>query len=354
MTPTLLDGDRVIIERLYPLLGQSIERFDLVAVVPPYIDGKPVRANNDWKHIAGNLSGLPGFPQDPLYVRRVIGLPGEKVLVKANEGIYINDRRLEEASLTTEKPARDLFNLGDIKMILTSGEIVAPFPESSEPIVVPAGSFFVLPDHRNRFEGSDMWGFIRQSQIVGRVSHSYGEYYLHPFKRPQAVWANEKVALNDKGVKALESRDYTNAIALFNQALSVDSDFKLARDNLSIAYNNYAIELKANPEAAADKLHKALYIDEDNEMTRANLDKILEIMGKNPQDFQVRLELGDRAYMENRYLDALVEYREANRIKNDPAVRDKIRDLEQGQEKLFPREFSAPDHKVEPEVRTSQ
>lgn len=340
MTPTLLEGDRVIIERLYKILGKKIGRYDLIALVPPFVDGHPVRRSASPLAILGNLTGLPGLPQDPLFVRRVVALPGETVAFKAGHGVYINDHLLEETAFAAARPAFDLLCRSDIS-IIREGERKSLFPDDSGPIVVPAGSYFVLPDNRNNFEGSESWGLIDQNDIVGRVSHSYGQFYLHPIKAPAAVFASEKVGLNDRGVHALEEGDYTRAISLFNEALAIDPDYQIARDNLSIAYNNYAVELKDKPEAAIDKLHKALYIDPENALTRNNLNKMIEISGRDPGDFQVRLEMGDRAYMENHRLDALVEYREAERLKQDPALGDKIRGLETSERNLFPRELTA-------------
>lgn len=338
MAPTLRIGEKTIIESLYRLKGEKLKRFDLVAIIPPYIDGKPYKHNKDIETQIGNLLGLPGLKHDPLFVRRIIALPGETVLIKKDIGIIVNGRLLEETAFTTEKPNESIESLKDIETPEQAGS-TKPYGESQETLVVPKDHYLILPDHRNHYMGSDRWGFVNEDRVIGRVAYKFGLVFLTPIKRPEIVFANEKINLNDEGVRALAENKFGKAIHLFNQAMKIDKNYSVAKDNLSIAYNNYAITLKNKPEAAMDKLHKALYIDPDNELTRKNLANLLTSINKDPNDFNVRFNLAEVAFKEKRFLDALVEYREAQSIKPDDACSAKIELLET--QKLFPEEHFA-------------
>lgn len=337
MTPTLNRGDNVLIERFYKYRGYDFKRFDLVAVVPPYVDGKPYVHNTDIQTQVGNITGLPGIKSDPIFIRRIIALPGETVAMRRHLGVSINGKYLEEKLFTSEKPTTDMEKLSDI-----GANQNTQFQTGSDcqgPIVVPEDQYFLLPDHRNNFEGSNNWGCVNKDRILGRVSHKYGLFYINMIRTPKVVWGEEKVALNDKGVHALEKDEFATAIQYFNKAMQIDKDYTVARDNLSIAYNNYAIKLKDKPDAAIDKLHKALYIDPENQLTRKNLSKMLQKQGLNPNDPGIRYAMGEKAFNERRLLDALVEFREAQRLKPDNATSAKIELLET--QNLFPKEHFA-------------
>ena len=90
----------------------------------------------------------PGNPGDD-YVKRVIGLPGDTVIIE--DGIvYINGVQLEEpyASSNTAIPTRGKW-------------------------IVPADNYFVLGDNRPHSSDSRNWGMLEQQYIVGKAWLSY-------------------------------------------------------------------------------------------------------------------------------------------------------------------------------------
>lgn len=80
-------------------------------------------------------------PED--YIKRVIGLPGDRVRVEGGQ-VYVNDIPLDEPYIA-EPP----FYTGEW--------------------VVPPDSLFVLGDNRNRSSDSRIWGFVPMSDVVGRA-----------------------------------------------------------------------------------------------------------------------------------------------------------------------------------------
>lgn len=91
------------------------------------------------------------------YVKRVIGLPGEKIEIVDNK-VYINGKSLDEA-YTVYKGS-----------------------EKYGPYTVPEGNYFVMGDNRDFSQDSRVWGPVPVDMIEGRV---YKIYY--PFSRSGPV-----------------------------------------------------------------------------------------------------------------------------------------------------------------------
>ncbi|MFZ0429841.1 MAG: signal peptidase I [Acidobacteriota bacterium] len=92
------------------------------------------------------------YPRDPSksFIKRVIGLPGEEVLIR--DGIvYINGEPLDEPYVPSQ-----FFD-----------------PSSFGPVIVPPESYFVLGDHRNSSNDSRSWGFVPYGSIFGKAVLRY-------------------------------------------------------------------------------------------------------------------------------------------------------------------------------------
>ena len=86
MHPTLIEGDRLIIER-YSRFFTSPKRGDIIVFYPPHEYLK-----TDWLSVFERLTGL--FCKDIAYIKRVIGEPGDTVeIIKEKDetyGVYVN------------------------------------------------------------------------------------------------------------------------------------------------------------------------------------------------------------------------------------------------------------------------
>ncbi len=329
VSPSLSEGDIILINRAARLSNQPLKRFELVAIIPPYVNGKPYTPDDSIASTVTDFTGIPLGEAPVLDVRRVIALPGETVVMRKELGIFIDGKLLDESSYTRDQPDTDLFVLADITRHSAFGGELQSLETSDAPITVPKDAVFVLPDDRRNFAGSERWGFLSGPRIVGSVDYKVSQKGITAVLVPKLIFATEKVAINDDGVRALESGEYTKAIHLFKSALAIDNNFELARDNLSIAYNNFAIKSAGKPEVALDSLHKALFIDPDNELTKKNLAGILKRIGKDATNYDDRISLAEDAEKHGKTISALVEYRAAVKLKPNADALAKVSELEQ-------------------------
>ncbi|MBR8834963.1 MAG: signal peptidase I [Stigonema ocellatum SAG 48.90 = DSM 106950] len=91
------------------------------------------------------------------FIKRVIGLPGDKVELKGGK-VYINNKRLEEKYLAPEQRTS--------VDVCTSGQ--QP-PYLSHPQTIPPNSYLVLGDNRNSSYDSRCWGVVPRDNIIGRA-----------------------------------------------------------------------------------------------------------------------------------------------------------------------------------------
>lgn len=91
---------------------------------------------------------VPAGAPNRLFLKRIIGLPGERVAVRGGS-VYINDRRLIEP------------------YVLTAAGYVFHARR------VPRNSYFVLGDNRNNSEDSHLWLWLPRADIVGKIVMPY-------------------------------------------------------------------------------------------------------------------------------------------------------------------------------------
>ncbi|MBW4487786.1 MAG: signal peptidase I [Trichocoleus desertorum ATA4-8-CV12] len=123
MLPTLQINDRLIVDKL-SYHFQSLDRGDIVVFSPTQ-----TLADQGFKDA---------------FIKRIIGLPGEKVEVKGGR-VFINDQPLREDYIE-EQPS---YQWG--------------------PVQVASDSYLVLGDNRNNSYDSHYWGFVPRDRIIGRA-----------------------------------------------------------------------------------------------------------------------------------------------------------------------------------------
>lgn len=141
----------------------------------------------------------------------------------------------------------------------------------------------------------------------------------------QAANSNQAALLNNDGVKLLNAGNFAGAIQKFEEALRVDPNYSYAKENLAIAYNNYALKLP--PAEALKAFHKSMAMNPGNATTAQNLEGIIMALGKNPKSFKDRVELGKQARMSGDFEGAIVEWQAALRLQDNGPLHADLADV---------------------------
>jgi signal peptidase I len=184
MEPTMQIGDRLLVEKISGWLRRPIRRGEIIVFYPPASEmqgGKDL--SYDPLHVLGRLTGLPFLPYEPAFIKRVIGLPGDKIRVQKGVGVYVNDQLLDESPYVKERPLYNMNTLGDIGIRDYHGLDMRPFQEqrtANEPVIVPPNKLFVMGDNRNNSEDSHVWGFLEQNRVIGRACLMFWRLFTPP------------------------------------------------------------------------------------------------------------------------------------------------------------------------------
>ncbi len=163
MEPTLQIGDRLVMERV----SHNNERGAIVFFSPPPIEmGRD--QSMDPMSIMGRLTGLPCFPNDVTFVKRVIGIPGDVIEIREGVGVFVNKQLMIEP-YAREAPNYSLLSESEIGGRSAMGQFTQPYAGSDKPIEVPKGMVFVMGDNRNNSEDSHVWGYLPTDRIIGRA-----------------------------------------------------------------------------------------------------------------------------------------------------------------------------------------
>lgn len=116
------------------------------------------------------------YPNQPqvTYVKRVVGLPGDRVQI-INGRLHINEKplqyeRLDDVGQENPSPA----NFDIYQESFEGGHWRVIFQKKSEdknfgPLVVPPDEVFLLGDNRDASDDSRYWGTVPMAQVLGRV-----------------------------------------------------------------------------------------------------------------------------------------------------------------------------------------
>jgi signal peptidase I len=106
------------------------------------------------------------YPDEPDrdFIKRVIGLPGETLELRAKK-VYIDGQPLDEPYVHFLEPASD-------SQETTSFDV----RERYGPVRVPEGQYFVMGDNRDNSQDSRYWGFLPRHYVKGRALMIYWSY----------------------------------------------------------------------------------------------------------------------------------------------------------------------------------
>lgn len=146
MEPTLVAGDRVLVEKVSYLFGEP-EHGDVVVFERELDMLAPEQDDSFFRDIGDGLRELFGFPtggrQD--FIKRVIAVGGETVEVTGGElkvdGVVVDEPYLPDDFVTADYPA----------------------------YTVPEGEIFVMGDNRGNSDDSRSFGGFPADDVIGRA-----------------------------------------------------------------------------------------------------------------------------------------------------------------------------------------
>ena len=166
MTPTLIEGDRVLVNKLaydlkipfttrHLLQWSDPRRGDVIVCFEP---GTGLRL-----------------------VKRVIGIPGDTIELRDNI-LVLNHVPAQYSAASVEQGGHIALVESPAKSGLPHSILETPTLRairSFAPVTVPAGKYFLMGDNRDDSLDSRYFGFVDRSQIIGRASRvlfSLGDY----------------------------------------------------------------------------------------------------------------------------------------------------------------------------------
>lgn len=148
MRPTLIEGDRIVVER-FSRFYKTPQRGDIMVFYPPF-EKLP---NTPWR-VFSRLTGF--FCKDIAYIKRVIAMPGDKFEIKTDKNgkstVFINDEPLDEPYIQSQYYEKNC----------TEDMLCGP-------VVVPEHNYLMMGDNRGNSYDGRWWGFLHEDRFIGRA-----------------------------------------------------------------------------------------------------------------------------------------------------------------------------------------
>jgi signal peptidase I len=141
-------------------------------------------------------------------VKRVVGLPGDRLRMRGNQ-VWINGSLLHESYAVHDNSAAGIF-LPPVALVPAMDDPADAWARRlgsqlrAGELEVPAGQYFVLGDNRDHSLDSRYWGFVPRENIVGRPLLIY-------FSMERAGGITQASAATDAGLSRL-GQAFTKAV----------------------------------------------------------------------------------------------------------------------------------------------
>ena len=126
MIPTLLVGDYILVNK-FIYRFKDPQRGDVIVFKYPWDEKRD-------------------------FIKRVVGMGGEEVVIKGHT-VFVNGKPLGDPHAYFSDSTQTQYEYG--------------------PVMVPAGSYFVMGDNRDNSQDSRFWGFLKREKIRGKAFMIY-------------------------------------------------------------------------------------------------------------------------------------------------------------------------------------
>lgn len=152
MKPTILEGDRILINKLAYDLRIPFTHVSLMKISNPS---------------RGDIIIFDAEAAGKRLVKRVVGIPGDVIEMK-NNILYINGQKLAyeniSSTLSTIDRSENLLGVDHLIRINALGSRLSNFGRTR----IPADHYFALGDNRDNSSDSRIIGLIPRKEIIGR------------------------------------------------------------------------------------------------------------------------------------------------------------------------------------------
>jgi len=156
MQPTLLDGDKVWVNKLAYDIRIPFTDIFLASRADP---------------VRGDIIIIDSEAADKRLVKRIVGIPGDTIYMR-NNTLVINGQPADYEIVSNDNNSmiirEQLFNNSHQAMLTDT--LNSRTSRSFGPEIVPVDQFFVLGDNRDNSADSRVYSFIPRDQIIGRSS----------------------------------------------------------------------------------------------------------------------------------------------------------------------------------------
>ena len=141
-----------------------------------YRFGKPKRGDI----VVFRTRGIKGLPSDTFYIKRVAGLPGERIRIEPPY-LIVDGQKVSEPTIfrtiSTKSKGYEGYKLADYSV-----PVDGTLTNSADEIVLGTDEIFVLGDNTSNSRDSRYWGAVPEKNIVGKATRIYW-----PFTRVNAL-----------------------------------------------------------------------------------------------------------------------------------------------------------------------
>lgn len=150
--------------------------------------------------IVFETKGINGLPQDQFYIKRLVGLGGERIAVGDDRHLRIDGQRLDASTPRFENvyhlsgPPRDSEFSGHVNEAVANqnqkGGLAPLFPNGKTEFAIRPKHYMVMGDNTMNSLDSRAWGDFSQSSVIGKSAFVYWPFLSQGDRPGRFGWSH--------------------------------------------------------------------------------------------------------------------------------------------------------------------